>query len=454
MATEECEVNIKNGISSKNNLRRNNYVKGKQLNAKDLTSEQDYFGDKLRRTSSFTNGSGVIEGLRVDSIVKGNTLTLTPGAAVDTQGNLLYLHQKTPFKLTRNIEEKDYIYLQYIERGTETGSLQNGEECNDKCCYNKIEEDFEVILDKKLLTTVPRDICNLEKRPLQHEEAVLVLIGQYNENGGTQYGKVTILCTNSELSKRLCQISKEYVRSINGETGHIKTISSINNATANDEGQLNLIAGNNISISSEDNTLTIATKSGYYKDYHITIKGEDDFPIKHNSNRFPSVDIYKRELGDTPSYTVIHEKEVRKTARDTKTTYEDTLLNMNAMTVEKHIQEINTANTAKAKKAEKVPHGQRTSASTVASITNDTVAEALLGNMEIDSLSSTVAKLSNWKISKLIDNILIVPNYNYIKVVGALDPDINITVTHLNRNQIRLTNNNDNSVSLLVILNT
>ncbi len=473
MATEECEVNIKNGRASNNNLKRNNYFKGKQLSAKDLTDEQDYLMDKLRRISLFTNGSGVIEGLRIASITQeGNTLNLTPGAAVDTQGNLLYLHQETPFKLARKIEENDYIYLQYIERGTDTGSSQNTEECDDKCCYNKIEEDFEVILDKNLLTTTPRNICNLDKRPLKEHEAALVLIGQYNQQGGTQYTKVNTLYKNSELSKHLCKISEEYVRSVNGKTGHIKTISSINNATPNDEGQLNLIAGNNISINSEGDSLTIATKSGYYKDYHITIAGKNgdannDFPIKHNSNRFPSVDIYRRELGNTPSYSAVHEKEILQTARDTKSSYEEVIFNMSARSVDEHVKLIATSNSnPKAPVTKKNTEGEAllvliakkqedTSSNPKASATqNNTVGEALFGEMQINSLSSSVLKLSDRQLSKVIDNIRIVPNYHYVKVVGTQDPNINITVTHLNRNQISLTNNNDTSVSLLVVLNT
>ncbi len=514
MANQKCKLNLKDGTSSKNTLKRNNYFKGKLLSAKDFLDEQDYLTDKIRLLSKSANGSGVIEGLKVEQTTKdissistadtisnlkrvGNSLelstdidinkfrrdigtlsknygsiVLTSGAAIDTQGNLLFLNKTRSFKLRRILEKEDYIYLKYIERGNDKVSLQNEEECDDECCFNKIEEDFEIYLDKELLTLPAKNICTTRDKGTPNNPP-LVLIGQYNIKGGFDYSNVKKLYKNSELSKRLCEISKKYVSSVNGETGDITTISSINNAVADNEGQVNLVAGNNISITSEGHDVTIASKNGYYHDYYITIEANSTYTLQHNAKRFPSVDVYRRSEFIL-SYTAIRDTDIRQLARDSKRAYDDVKIEMEALPLDKHIQQrVDNESVHESSPSMETEHAVRMMATPtlgnkkttpinekIASTLSYTggkrsVGEALLGAASINSLSPALAKISDRELSKLIDSIYIVPNYEYIKIVGTQDPEVNITVTHLNRNSLKLKNNNmKENISLLVVLNT
>jgi len=451
----KCVPNLKNGQSSKNTLKRNNYFKGKLLTAKDFNDEQAYITDKIRRLSHFTNGSGVIEGLKVSASIEGNKINLTAGAAVDTHGNLLYLHQETSFDLPRTLKVNDYIYLRYMERGNERVSLQNEEECSDDCCFNKIEEDCEIILHTDLLTTSPEDICNSEYKNLRgkrhgHQESslinasdeygTLVLIGQRNKKGGTDYTKVNALYKNSELSQRLCQISKKYVSSVNGQSGDVSAISTINGVTSDTQGDINFIAGNNITFSSDvdAHTIMIESSNGFYHDYYVTLKSKASLTINHKAKRFPVVDIYKRERNPSSEYYAVKETELKQQARDTMKPIEILKSELNAQTVQEYILQNKIENTSV----------------NYLKTTKGKVSDELVYALGITTLSPQIMKISDMDLAKVVDAIYVLPNYQYTKVVGSEDSSINVEVTHLNSNNLKLTNNLNNEVSLLVIVST
>lgn len=441
----KCVPNLKNGQSSKNNLKRNNYFKGKLLTAKDFNDEQDYLTDKIRRLSHFTNGSGVIEGLKV-SAIKENKIYLTPGAAIDTHGNLLYLHQETSFELPRALKEKDYIYLHYIERENEKVSLQNEEECSEDCCFNKIEEDCEIILHTDLLTATPKDICsfeykneNKESSPKQSNDyGTLVLIGQ-RKKGGTNYAKVNTLYKNSELSQRLCQISKKYVSSVNGQSGDVSAITTINGVTSDVQGDINFIAGNNITFSSdvEAHTVMIESSNGFYHDYYVTIESKESLTINHKAKRFPVVDIYKREINASSAHHAVKDTELKQQAKDTGKPIGTLKSELGAKTLEEYISQNKTGTTS----------------ANSWNMTTGKVSDVLAYDLGI-TMSPQVMKMSNLEIKKVVDIINVLPNYQYTKVIGSENSGINVEITHLNINNLKLTNNSSKKVSLLVIVST
>ena len=487
MATNTCTIELKKGISSKNNLKRNNYFKGKALTAEDFTAEQTYVMDKIRNLSARTNGFGVIEGFTIDGINQKRNLILNAGAAIDKNGNLLLLNKQKTFKLKKDIQKGDFIYLKYIERGVDDVSLQNSEECNDECCYNKIEEAFEVIVSADMLTEPVNNICILSlklyenvkyakiekfswhkmRKPLNHIRTTnesLVLIGQYTQSGGIDYTRVNHLYKNSELSQLLCHISNKYVSSVNGHTGDVAAVTSMNNATPNENGELNLVAGNNITIESENSSIIISSKNGYYHDYYISLEPNQSYELRHNAHRFPSVDLYKRNNKLNMFYQAIKDSELKIIARDTNQTYDDVKANMEALNLDEHIVRINNSSdkeliddeTVSGVKKEvydsKSVKGKNFRTSNV--IMSNTALSEELSKVRVTDYSAQALKLSDQVAARVIDQIYITPIYTYTKTVGKEDLGINVEVTHLNRNKLKLTNKASSSVPLLVVLNT
>ncbi|PSB34420.1 tail fiber domain-containing protein [Stenomitos frigidus] len=77
--------------------KRPRYFDGQYLNVDDFVSEQEYHIDRQRRISKFLQISGILEGL--DVTVGSNTqLTITPGAAIDDQGQQILLRSEAMFR--------------------------------------------------------------------------------------------------------------------------------------------------------------------------------------------------------------------------------------------------------------------------------------------------------------------------------------------------------------------
>lgn len=474
----KCEIDLKDGSPIKNNLKRNNYFTGKSLSAEDFTAEQNYVIEKIRRLSAKSNGFGVIEGLKIES-VKTNQVILNPGAGIDANGNLLLLSNKKTFDLEKTIKAGDYIYIKYIERGNEPISVVDTEVCDDECCYNKIEEAFEVVISHTLNTFPVPNICSRNntkkagKSIFENKVDSLLLIGQYNSQGGVDYSEVNTLYKNSELSKLLCEISQKYVSSINGETGNVSAVSSINNAKPDEEGHINFVTGNNISIESTGHNVTISSKNGYYHEYYLTIKGtatstkaEKFSIIKHYAKRFPVVDIYKRERDTSSGYRAIKDTELKQSARDTNKTFDQIKKDTGAIRYQEHVlksnedAETNYIHDGQEKEAPVslgyVPSDKQKEGEMYSSYLFDgrEPVSTALSNVGVHELSPQVVKLSDAKISEVIDHIYIAPKYIYTKVVGTEDENINIEVTHLNRNSLKLENRSVNDISILVVLTT
>ncbi len=480
MAGNTCEINLKDGTSSKNNLKRNNYFKGKLLSAEDFIAEQNYLSDKIRKLSAQVNGYGVIEGFKVENISQKRHVTIGAGSAVDTSGNLYMLTHHKTYDLPREIQKGDYIYFKYLENPVELLSVQNDEECSDECCYNKIEETFEVMVSSELLVAEAADICTLigkgkyrklplnkkyKKLPLNITETMdsVVLIAQYNDKGGFDYEHVPFLHKNSELSKLVCKISKRYVSSVNGNIGDISAVASLNNATPDDDGHVNLVAGNNISIRSQGHDVTIAASNGFYHDYYVTLAPDTPLTIDHNAKRFPVVDIYKRELSPVSTYYALKDTELQRQARDTMKPFETLKEELNAMPLEDFISNMDekgvTSNISEASsKDTKYDMQSDTKMSSTASNylqkSRKKVSDELVYSFGVTTLSPQVMKLSDMELAKVIDVIYVIPNYQYKKIVGSQDNELNIEVTHLNTNTLKLTNKTGTEIPLLVIVST
>lgn len=433
-----CETNINNGCSAENKLKRNNYFSGKKLDVDSFNAEQNYFINKIRTLSAQTNGSGVINGLKIDKI-SGSKITLNAGAAVDACGNLLMLYKQRVFELDNPVKADAYIYLQYVERGSDKVPRHNSDECSDECCDDRIEEDMQIIVESELLTAPPAEICNGGKVYSSAKKA-LVLLGVYRSNGGIDYSGVVYLHKNSELSKRVCEISQKYVSSVNGTTGDVSAVSSINNAVPSGNGQINFEGGNNISLESSGNTVTISAQNGFYGTHNITLEKGASTSIEHNCRRYPVVDVYRKIQIAGMRFEAVHIDELNKMAKDTIRHVDEIVKEMSAKTFDDFTLEYNEQNNASGKK--------------ILSKTSNITLDSALRIYEVEERSIKISKMSDQPISRIRDKIYIRPKYAYQKVVGSADPDMNVTVIHSSFNSVSLRNNGAAKISLLVILST
>ena len=108
------------------NFIRPNYFFGKQLSVEDFQREQEYHREKNRLHNRLLVGAGVVGGLRVS--VEQQELVVSPGVAIDCQGNELVLAVEHRQPLTGK-SGRHFIVVKYAEvpggsAPTPSGSLE------------------------------------------------------------------------------------------------------------------------------------------------------------------------------------------------------------------------------------------------------------------------------------------------------------------------------------------
>ncbi len=102
---------------------RPNYFNGQLLTAADLTSEQEYFRQKLKRHNRFLHGRGVVYGLELN--LQANLLVVQPGLALDCAGNEILVAQKQMADLPDLIQDL-YVVIAYKEYGADNVPVVGG----------------------------------------------------------------------------------------------------------------------------------------------------------------------------------------------------------------------------------------------------------------------------------------------------------------------------------------
>lgn len=457
MARESCEPTLNqkglvNGIP-----KRNNYFSGKAVTAKNLTQEQSYFIDKIKQMNSELSGYGIVNGFGIDTFNSSKQIIyLNPGIGVDSVGNLLALYQGREFKLPRSLEEGDYIYLRLLEKGAERVARNNDEECGSECCFNYIVEEFEIVLEKENFNLDVNEVCREEgkkikinhKQKLLKERAPFLLLGRYrrgkDKTGNLNISERVYLHTNTELSKLLCKIEHHHVRSLNKQFGDVFAVSSISGVEPNGDGKLELLAGNNISISSEENKITVATKGGFYQTYEVNFKDSNRHEITHSQGRYPVVDVYKA-IEIKGSVIAYDHKELIYKARDLNIPLE---IYVNSIGAKPLTEYIDTYKVAVVTRGPKVKKSQ-------SYMNSKKISKNVFDSYEIKNFSPAVTKRLAKEIKYNIPNIMIAKHYKYVKVIGK-EENLNIEVTHLDSNRVEFINRGENKppVKLMVILTT
>lgn len=479
MATpESCDPKINQTCIAKGAPKRNNYFSGKYISAEDLTLEQEYFINKIKQMNSELSGYGIINGLTISGFNNTDkSIVVNPGIGIDSCGNVLAIYNETKFTLPDKLNDGDYIYLRFLEKGKNRVARKNDEECGDECCFNHIVEDMKIYVDETLLTLGANDICNESKEMKIHHKleylekgsTPFLLLGRYKYIG--KQGKIdnsdrVMLHTNAELSKRLCHLLEHHVSSVNGEYGDVTAVSTINSAYPDEDGDFEIIAGNNISISTEDGKLQIDTKSkGAYKENLLNLekhsKTSKPKEIVHNFGSFPLVDIYRKIsislVAEKPiDMIAYHEREIVAMAHDLGMDTADYLeimggIRLSDIGVKPKSETERVSTTA-------LPRQQNNSSYNYKKSKKDTI--TVLHEHNVTDYSSTVIRSLKKPIYREVDHLILMQRAHYEKILGEdLGGDdkirIKVKVTHTSRNIVKIENlDPENSIELLVILKT
>ena len=129
---------------------RNRYFYGKLLTVQDFEIEQRYLIGKDHLINSHVHGAGIVCGLELtDPDVDNGTLfvNVTAGVALDCCGNEIIVSKPINHLRVRGTPQEglNYLYLYYVECVKQPmPALTNASTCEEVCCYNRIQESYEV----------------------------------------------------------------------------------------------------------------------------------------------------------------------------------------------------------------------------------------------------------------------------------------------------------------------
>jgi hypothetical protein len=124
-------------------LERPRYFAGQLLGVDDLTLEQDYFRQRLRRLNRELHGFGVVRGLDVSvelSSGAGKQVVVTPGFALSASGEEILVCDPQTIALPKD-GSRLYVVLLHSERPTAPQPAPNGTE------FTRVEECFAICLE-------------------------------------------------------------------------------------------------------------------------------------------------------------------------------------------------------------------------------------------------------------------------------------------------------------------
>lgn len=455
MSPKPCEPTLNAIVFSSKVPIRNHYFSGKAMNADDMILEQKYFIEKLKRMNSELSGYGIVNGLTIASFNSMNrNMEINPGVGVDSHGNLLLLYRRQLMKLPRSLKDGDYIYLRFNERGEKRVPRADDKECGKECCFNYIMEESELYLDPELLTMRPNEVCHdgkerrlNDKVDYLRRQAPFLLLGRYrkgkNGKGNIDVSERVDLHTNAELSALLCDIEKHHVRSLNGRFGDLTAVTTLNGEKPNAAGNFEMVAGNNISIETDENRITISTRNGSHQEYYVTLEPgkAKAYEILHNQHAYPSVDIYKR-VGGKVRKKVYEIKEIQRQARDLQ------------LSVDEYMQKSDVEPLEAVLMKKKPTVGMTASGEAVSKYRySNARTKTILDKHQITEYSPKVINHLDKEIKYNLNKFFVLKSYAYEKVLSEGNA-LPVKVTHLDNTRVEIENVGEKTISLLVILNT
>ncbi|HEX8146427.1 MAG TPA: hypothetical protein VF591_04410 [Pyrinomonadaceae bacterium] len=146
------ETKVEETLCSLQTFERNRYFYGKPMTVSDFEAEQRYLVGKHRYINRLVHGAGVLCGLQVTTPAgfdaERPTVEVAEGAALDCCGNLIIVSRSSTVKIKGdfNPEAVNYLFIKYAECSKHPVLLAaNGSSCEEVCCYNRIQETFEIV---------------------------------------------------------------------------------------------------------------------------------------------------------------------------------------------------------------------------------------------------------------------------------------------------------------------
>ena len=134
---------------------RTRYFAGQLLDENDLTQEQQYFREKLRRHNRMLHGWGIVSGLGVSAGPAPSELTVEPGYALDSSGDEIVVsdavivdllsedhdgHERKRVRKRRSPGRPLYLGIRYAEHATRPVPA------GDSVEYSRTRESFAIRL--------------------------------------------------------------------------------------------------------------------------------------------------------------------------------------------------------------------------------------------------------------------------------------------------------------------
>src|SRR5215208_6590385 len=147
------ETKVEETLCSLQTFERNRYFYGKPMTVSDFEAEQRYLIGKHRYVNRLVHGAGVLCGLQVTPPATGfnkdrPTVEVAEGAALDCCGNLVINSRRSTVEVKGDFDPEavNYLFIKYAECSKHPVMLAaNGSSCEEVCCYNRIQETFEVV---------------------------------------------------------------------------------------------------------------------------------------------------------------------------------------------------------------------------------------------------------------------------------------------------------------------
>ncbi|WP_135534607.1 hypothetical protein [Halostella pelagica] len=127
---------------------KNRFFKGKLMTPRDMEAEQEYHAERLQTITRLVTGSGILQGLGVQSITEtddGLDVTIEPGFALDGNGRPIVVEQVATKSLPSPSGNEVHLYLRYNEVAMETVPVPDTTEAADESATpNRVVEVFEL----------------------------------------------------------------------------------------------------------------------------------------------------------------------------------------------------------------------------------------------------------------------------------------------------------------------
>jgi len=260
---------------------RNRYFYGKLLTVRDFETEQSYFIEKNRLINRLIHGRGIIYGLKADQpqIDDDGSLTieLSEGVALDCCGNEIVFPQKGLVTAKGTYDDGLYfLYLKYTEYNREpVPCLSNASACEEVCCYSRLRETFEVVISASPPAETPggaepEDCCHgADDNPGIFIAAVNIL-GNGAAIDTNKTSEYRTFVYNNPLLHHLLEILKKRVdlHLSDFENPHGTTAAQVGalvsiDGVSNPGGNIDLSAGNSISINANNNNKAITISESH-----------------------------------------------------------------------------------------------------------------------------------------------------------------------------------------------